>query len=208
LNLIEKLIKELNAPSTANALPEPIRELAVDAADSLLDVQDGFERISLLVARLKGFARESSDETARTDVDLTGAVTRAIAVAGVGHPAEAIRLGAELDEPVSADERAVVQILVNLILNAIQASNGSPEVEIDVLAAGDDVEVRVSDRGPGFDLEAIDRIFDPFFTTKSEGTGLGLSISHDLARRLGARLEAGNREGGGAVFRLFLPRAA
>jgi signal transduction histidine kinase len=206
LNLIEKLIAELNQRENAERLSEPLRDLVADGAESVLDVRDGIERISLLVARLKGFAREPADLTALAALDLGTVAERAIAVAGVGLPDDAIRAHSELSEEVLCNEHAVVQILVNLILNAIQASDGTPDVEITVREAGDTAELRVSDRGRGLNEESIDRIFDPFFTTKASGTGLGLSVSYDLARRLGARLEAEAREGGGAVFSLFLPR--
>jgi two-component system sensor histidine kinase FlrB len=79
------------------------------------------------------------------------------------------------------NEHAVVQILVNLILNAIQASDGSPRLEIEIREAGSSAEIRVSDHGAGFDRKTIDQIFDPFFTTKHSRSGLGLSISFDLA---------------------------
>ena len=67
------------------------------------------------------------------------------------------------------------------------------------------LEVLVEDEGPGIAKALLPRIFDPFFTTKSTGTGLGLSLSYDLAEQLGGSLSAGNREGGGACFSLWLP---
>jgi signal transduction histidine kinase len=100
----------------------------------------------------------------------------------------------------------VFQILVNLLLNAVQAADSSEaEIEVRVARRGGGVAIDVLDNGPGIAESVLPRIFDPFFTTKPTGTGLGLSLSYDLAAQVGGRLEAGNREGGGAIFRLWLP---
>ncbi|HMJ12669.1 MAG TPA: ATP-binding protein, partial [Polyangiaceae bacterium] len=67
--------------------------------------------------------------------------------------------------------------------------------------------VEIRDTGPGIPEALLDRVFDPFFTTKpvGVGTGLGLAICHGIVSSLGGRITAGNREGGGAVFRVTLP---
>ena len=95
--------------------------------------------------------------------------------------------------------------MVNLLLNAVQAAPDRPSVHVLVRAEGAGVKVLVEDEGPGIAKALLPRIFDPFFTTKSTGTGLGLSLSYDLAEQLGGSLSAGNREGGGACFSLWLP---
>jgi two-component system sensor histidine kinase HupT/HoxJ len=102
-----------------------------------------------------------------------------------------------------------VQIATNLLVNAIQASDNAPEIELGVRCDRGQVALTVCDRGPGIPDDLMPHIFDPFFTTKGlgEGTGLGLSLSFDLARRHGGTLEAANRTGGGAVFTLWLPPA-
>jgi signal transduction histidine kinase len=76
-----------------------------------------------------------------------------------------------------------------------------------VLSAGeDDAVIEVRDRGPGIAEADLTRIFEPFYSTK-QSTGLGLSICHAIARQHRGELSAANRAGGGAVFRLRLPRA-
>ncbi len=97
-----------------------------------------------------------------------------------------IQLGAELQDenlPLLADEKLVMQILINLIKNAIQALNNTPNGEITLkgFASNDGATViRVTDNGPGISPEFIDKIFIPFYTTKEEGTGIGLSISRQI----------------------------
>jgi signal transduction histidine kinase len=206
LNLIEKLVAELVSPGVNARLPDRVRLLAMDGAESLVDAKDGIERIALLVARLKDFARDTSRGPGGAGpVDLAEAALRAAAVAGVGLPAGAIEISTHGDPVVHTDEPLVVQILVNLVLNAVQASSDQPEVTIDVLRSSDTLSVRIADRGEGLASGLEDRVFDPFFTTKDAGSGLGLSISYELARQLGGRIEAANRDGGGATFTLYLP---
>ena len=110
---------------------------------------------------------------------------------------------------VWAVESDLVQIALNLLVNAVQASREHVEIEVEVAPADGGAALWVRDRGDGIDAESLPRLFDPFFTTKppGTGTGLGLSLSYDLARRNGGRLDASNREGGGAAFALWLPLA-
>lgn len=207
LNLIEKLIAELVTPEVNPLLPRHVRILALDGAESLIDAKDGIDRISVLVSRLKDFARhDARGASSRVVLDLGEAARRAMAVAGVGLAERAIRVVAPRDAKIRSDEPAIVQILVNLVLNAVQASAGEPDVTLEVRTHRDEFEVCVADRGPGIEPGVIERIFDPFFTTKESGSGLGLSICHQLAEGLGGRIAAANRPDGGAVFSLFLPR--
>jgi two-component system NtrC family sensor kinase len=131
-------------------------------------------------------------------------------MASVGLPAGAIRrLGCAVP-PVCAVESDLVQIALNLLVNAVQASMNGVDIELEVGPVDGGVALHVRDRGDGIDPDSLPHLFDPFFTTKppGTGTGLGLSLSYDLARRNGGRLDARNRDGGGAVFSLWLPLAA
>src|SRR5690606_23801633 len=143
-------------------------------------------------------------------VDLSRVARAAVAMAGVGLPESALRCRCEPAPRVWAVEGELVQIALNLLVNAVQASAGVPDVEIEVAPAEGGVALRVRDRGCGLAEDVLPRVFDPFFTTKPPGvgTGLGLSLSYDLARRNHGRLEAANRPGGGAEFTLWLPAAA
>lgn len=117
--------------------------------------------------------------------------------------------GADPPVRVQADPDGLQRVLLNLIVNAAEASPPGGRVRVEVSAGtGPEVEVRVLDRGPGLPEEIRHRIFDPFFTTKPHGTGLGLTIAHRLIEAYGGRLSAGNRPQGGAQFVLALPRAA
>jgi signal transduction histidine kinase/CheY-like chemotaxis protein len=101
------------------------------------------------------------------------------------------------------------QVLVNLINNAIDATEGcGGRVEVSTALDGDTVTVSVSDTGLGIPRDQLDRIFDPFFTTKpvGKGTGLGLSISDAIVERMGGSIRVTSEVGAGSTFVVRLPR--
>jgi two-component system CheB/CheR fusion protein len=105
---------------------------------------------------------------------------------------------------IQTDPEMLRAVLLNLLLNACQASTGR-QVEI-VTAVRDGLcHIQVLDRGPGIPLDARERIFDPFFTTKSGGTGLGLPIVRRLMDAQGGSVSLSARQGGGTVAELVLP---
>ncbi|MEP3297988.1 MAG: ATP-binding protein, partial [Pseudoruegeria sp.] len=104
------------------------------------------------------------------------------------------------------------QVIVNLMVNAVQAMDGIGQISIAVREQRRNthkgVELTVADTGPGINADHINHIFDPFHTTKlGEGSGLGLSISQTLIRQAGGVMSAENRPTGGALFRIWLPEA-
>lgn len=111
--------------------------------------------------------------------------------------------------PVRADGTQIEQVMLNLMLNGMQAAaggtSGSREVLITTSARNDTIEVAVTDTGRGFDPDVGERIFTPFFTTKTQGLGLGLAISRSIIECHGGHLWATSRPGTGATFRFSLP---
>jgi PAS domain S-box-containing protein len=113
--------------------------------------------------------------------------------------------------PVRGDRVQLQQVLLNLLLNAMDAVNDSApdgrRVIVRVQTVGPQVEVAVSDTGHGIPADMPARVFEPFFTTKPDGLGMGLSISRDVIEAHGGRLWAKNNEAGGATFTVTLPAA-
>ena len=114
---------------------------------------------------------------------------------------------------LNADRDVLLQVLTNLLKNAIEASAPGASVELTVGPCRTDsdrelggVVFEVLDRGPGIDEADLPHLFEPFFSRKSNGTGLGLYVCHGLVQRHGGDLRAENRSGGGARFVLELPR--
>lgn len=154
--------------------------------------------------------------TAQEPVDLVGAATRAAGILGVRAQNRDTVLavtGTPGDVTAVAEFRRVLQILLNLIGNAIAYSPAGSTVRITVHASeAGRVAVSVADEGPGITSEQAERIFDKFERLgrdadhgKDKGSGLGLFISHRLAQAMDGSLTVGAAEGGGALFRLELP---
>ena len=108
---------------------------------------------------------------------------------------------------VTGDPVQLQQVVLNLIVNALDASAGStnPQVTISTVARGEDAEVAVRDNGPGLTEDVRQHIFESFFTTKPHGLGLGLPIVQSIIERYHGRVRAENAEAGGAVFRVVVP---
>jgi two-component system sensor kinase FixL len=102
------------------------------------------------------------------------------------------------------------QVILNLLLNALEAAAESPNGErAVVVSAGPDpdggVAIAVEDTGPGVPEELIERVFEPFYTTKARGIGMGLSIARSIVSAHGGTIWTEGRPGGGAVFRVHVP---
>jgi signal transduction histidine kinase len=113
-----------------------------------------------------------------------------------------------LGEPprIQADPFAVRQVMLNLLLNALDFARS--RIEVTTRADGTFAEFRVADDGPGVPTEDREKIFERWFTTRSGGTGLGLATARDIVRHHRGTLGYEERGGGGAVFVLRLPAAA
>ncbi|HET6370119.1 MAG TPA: ATP-binding protein [Nitrospiria bacterium] len=122
------------------------------------------------------------------------------------------RVGIRIDVPqgipsVSIDPVLMRQALSNLIQNALESSGGAlgGEIRITAWQRPSEVVLEISDNGEGIPREHLEKIFLPFFTTKEKGTGLGLALVHKIVMSHNGRIEARNREEGGASFALTLP---
>ena len=123
----------------------------------------------------------------------------------------ALRMELASDLPsVMGDRVQLQQVVVNLILNAIEAMSPAEVRERDIIirtqrGEGNEVRVAVQDSGIGIDPQSAERIFDAFHTTKPGGLGMGLSISRSIVASHGGRLWAASNEGPGATFQFTLP---
>jgi signal transduction histidine kinase len=180
-------------------------------------VRHGFARIGEIVRDLLHFARPAAGEGL---ADLAAVVGNARKLAGYSERFRGIEVEVlDLDAPlfVDGDAGRLEQVVVNLLLNAATAmsASGKPRGRITLRArrglSGEggarEVELSVSDEGPGIPAADLARIFDPFFTT-TQGTGLGLAVSYGIVRAHGGTLVARNRGDGGAEFVVRLPAAA
>ena len=153
------------------------------------------------------FARPPKPE--RRPLDLAGLVERTFAlISGRAHKQQVTLQFTPPDTAVmvEADGEQLQQLLVNLTLNALDAMPLGGTLAVELRGPEDgQVELLVSDTGPGIAPEVLPRLFEPFVTTKETGLGLGLVVSRRIAEGHGGSLRACNRPGGGACFVLRLP---
>ncbi len=107
--------------------------------------------------------------------------------------------------PMAFDPQLLERALLNLVMNAAQASRAGAVVTVKTQVLGPSIEVAVIDRGSGIDAKNLQSIFNPFFTTKSEGVGLGLAIVSKIIDEHGGQIAVESTLGEGTVFRVLLP---
>ncbi|MGE0788886.1 MAG: ATP-binding protein [Sandaracinaceae bacterium] len=191
--------------------------LAADAEGTaaLNDAQTAVERIRRIVADLKLHARSEEPDEREEAVRLAEVVSAAVNLARneLLH-----RAHVEVDEEdaplVLGNERRLVQVILNVLVNAAQAiPPGNASDNLVAIRIGTDRDgcalVRVRDTGPGIPAEILDKVTQPFFTTKPPGvgTGLGLSVCAGIVQGLGGTLSLASPEGGGAEVTIRLPPA-
>lgn len=143
------------------------------------------------------------------DVDINQLIEEVLRLMGYQPSMKRIHIIRDFDlhlPPVKADRIQIRQVLINIILNAVQSMPEGGEININTFASRNDrVDIYISDTGPGIPDSEIGKIFKPFFTTKAEGTGLGLSISHDIIKKYGGEIKVSSRVGEGTIFSICLP---
>ncbi len=171
------------------------------------------QRISTLIGELLAFAKAPIPSL--REVDLNEVVERALILLEPQAKAEGVhlrlRVGGNL-APVVADPDQVMQVVLNVALNGLQASASGGEVSVETRTVEREgtlyCQIEVRDSGPGIPEAAKENIFNPFYTTKVKGTGLGLSIANQIITEAGGFILVESDEGCGARFYLHLPFAA
>ncbi len=177
------------------------------------------KRVDGLVRELLDLARPAALQTAPIEIhDVLGDVL----VLARGLPgADRITFVQRYDPslpPVIADDEKLIQVMLNLVRNAVDAVAGLPEPRVTVETGVAGIRLRsasgrthplarvaIKDNGPGIPEAMLQRLFTPFATSKPHGTGLGLAISRRIVEAHGGRIEVRNRSGGGAEAAVFIP---
>ncbi|MDL2207389.1 PAS domain-containing protein [Desulfovibrio sp. OttesenSCG-928-M16] len=169
------------------------------------------ERLNRVVSELLDFARPSDINPVPCKV--RELLERALRLAGADAKARGVRLesGRGLEDEslaVMADGERITQALLNLLLNAIQATDAGGEVRVDVQPSeGKRVAITVTDTGRGMTAEVREKMFSPYFTTRAAGTGLGLSIVAKIVEDHHGEIAVQSEAGKGAAITLWLPLA-
>jgi signal transduction histidine kinase len=168
------------------------------------------DRICTLINELLAFARPAPAQLSRMDLNacLEGICLLVESQARNRGVVLRTKLKPGL-RSMTADEDQVKQVVMNVVLNAIQACDDGGEVEVTAYENVVDNKAylctEISDTGRGIDRELLEHIFDPFFTTRREGTGLGLSIAHQIVGRHGGFIEVKSEPGDGTTFFINFP---
>jgi PAS domain S-box-containing protein len=208
LHLLERHGKALH-DALRKESGDPLLERALEEVPELIgECLEGVDRVASVVRDVGGFSRSGS--AAEEIADLRELLESAIRIA-TPHLRGRAEIEREYGEAplVRCVPRQLVQVFLNLIVNASQAFDGSGTIRLEARSDGDQAGVRIEDDGRGISPEDLERIFDPFFTTRppGEGTGLGLAISRQIVDRHGGRIEMHSAPGEGARCVIQLPAA-
>ncbi|MBI5129340.1 MAG: PAS domain S-box protein [Rhodopseudomonas palustris] len=181
-----------------------------EVADCLDKIVSNANRAAEVVGRVRFLARKSAPQS--DSVDLVVMVQDAIELLRREIHSAKATVRVEHSGPISmidCDRVQVQQVIVNLLMNGLQAMrgiDGRREILVSLEDSGDMVAVVVSDTGAGIAGEPT-QIFEPFFSTKSDGMGLGLSICRTIIEAQGGQIQASNNDGSGATVAFTLPRS-
>ena len=198
-----------NTEMLALTLQAPAPDLS-QLKEIISDIRDADQRAADVIRNTRNLLTKSSIEF--KEVDLNVPVREAIRFfLGLAVARNVNVISSIAPEPLAIKGNGVQlhQVVLNLIVNAMDAMSGLPadrrRLEIATARVENRAEVSVSDSGPGVPPEKLKEIFAPFFSTKQEGMGMGLSITRTIVEAHGGRIWAENRPGGGAIFRARLP---
>ena len=203
---------EINNPLTTILTTAMLLQEDIDPGDPMHAELDTIATETLrcrkIVTSLLDFARQTRPDKKANDINAI--ITESVLLTKKQAAFKDIDVRQDLTENLPLlhlDKGQIQQVLINLILNAIESTpaGGSIILRSSLIARRRAVEISVSDTGEGIPEEFIDKVFDPFFTTKEEGTGLGLAITHGIIEQHGGTIEAKNREHQGTTFLIKIP---
>ena len=182
-----------------------------EVRDILADIRKDDQRASEVIRRMRGLLRKH--ELAPQAIEINEAVEEVLRLLSIDAPARKVAIkfeGAAGLPRVWCDPVHFQQVVLNLVLNGMEAMAGIPEGKRQVVlrtGPGDNgtVKVAVADSGPGIPVDRLPRLFEPFFTTKKEGMGMGLSIARTIVEAHHGKIWVENNSETGATFCFTVP---
>lgn len=197
--------------SAAQFLQEPGIE-QIFQTECVQMILSGIERSSLIIENMLRFARPSSNNQIES-LNIVSLIQKTLSVLAPQAKLQKINMVEDFEHsfvPVSGNENLLQQVVMNLILNAFQATPPAGEVNVSLVCVEGKAVMRVRDTGRGVSASDLVKIFDPFFTTQpvGKGTGLGLSICHTIVKQHGGEIGVESSViGHGSTFVVHLPLA-
>ena len=218
--LTASIAHELNQPlgailANAETLELMLKSPAPDMDEVrtiVSDIRHDDARASQVIRRLRSLLKKAPFELKNVDInDIVRETTDFVSAVVVARQIDLRKFVGSTPLPVKGDRIQLQQVLLNLIMNAMDAMAGLPSVErklvISSARVDDFAEISVSDTGPGIPAALTKDIFEPFFTTKSHGIGMGLAIARTIVEAHNGQIRAENNAGSGAAFYIRLPLA-
>jgi signal transduction histidine kinase len=176
--------------------------------EKLTHVNGQLQRIQNTLRELVNFSRPTTSE--KTWVGIGEIVEEALNIAKYYKRVKGRHIEAHVSPdlpPIYGCRDQLVQVLLNLVLNAIDATDKGGHISIEAMPANDAVVVKVRDDGCGVAPEHRQRLFEPYFTTKKHGTGLGLCVTRKLIHEHGGSVQWDSQPGQGTEFQILLPQS-
>jgi signal transduction histidine kinase len=200
---------EIGNPLTSiSSYVQILREMEHDefTRESLDTIAKHINRIADIVRQMSSFSRTRASDLKHHDVHELVAMTLDL----VKYDKRMKDIKTEIKIPaglpqVVVDETQLIQVLMNIILNAADAMSSGGALDITACGLDKEVEISIADSGTGIPIDHLEKIFDPFFTTKEKGTGLGLAVSYNIIRSYQGDILVENRPEGGTIFKVRLP---
>jgi len=192
LNCLEVAIEDIEAQQTVDVEVLRVAEKEV-------------QRIKSIVTRLLDFARPSTGEMG--EIDVHELVSEVLMLAGKQLERMKVRVHKHLAPvpPLIGNPIQLKQVILNLVLNAMEAMPQGGDLTITVEDTETGVSITVEDTGTGMDSQTVARIFEPFYSTKEDGTGLGLAVSYGIVEGHGGQIHVESSPGQGSRFTVWLP---
>jgi signal transduction histidine kinase len=219
--LTATIAHEINQPLGAIRANVETAELLVksptpdmqEIGEILADIRRDDQRASDVIARLRSLLKKAPFELRHIDLnEVAGETVSFLSALAIAREVDLITFIAPTSLPIKGDAIQLQQVMLNLIVNAMDAMSGMPSAErritVSTARDGESADLSVVDAGPGIPIERFKEVFEPFFTTKPQGMGMGLSIARTIVEAHGGQITVENRRGRGAAFRIRLPLAA
>ena len=216
--LTASIAHEINQPlgsiltnaETADAILESANPDIAELRDIVKDILHDDRRASEVIRRMRSLLKKAPFELKNLDLnDVVRDTVEFLSSLAAERKVEMVSVIAPDALPILGDRIQLQQVILNLVVNGIDAMRDTPSekriVGIRTSRVENFAELSVSDRGPGIPEDNLKEVFEPFFTSKAEGMGMGLSIARTIVEAHHGRISAENRRDGGAIFLIRLP---
>jgi signal transduction histidine kinase len=200
----------INAETMETILKSPSPDLA-ELRELVSDIRRDDDRASKVIHHIRSLLKKGPPELKEPDDlnRLVGDTLDFLSGLAIAREMQVLRMITHLPLPVKGDPIQLQQVLLNLIVNAFDATADKPSSErvitVRTKRSDDWAELLTSDSGPGIPAEKLSQVFEPFYSTKPSGMGMGLSIARTIVQSHGGTISAQNQSHGGAIFSVRLP---